>query len=144
MRVFIHFIKASILYAIIDIAWNFGPGLPIQGAIHRANGTDLSFMRSLTSWGGAEIIALVVFFLLIGYANARLAIVPGIEARSVRVAVKRSFVLGCAAYATYAAPIFVMINNWPFILVPFDILVGGGLSVATSAIITALALRRQR
>ena len=54
---------------------------------------------------------------------------------------RNSFVLGCAAYATYIVPIFLMIETWPTILVPVDILIGGLLSLITSTLVTAAALR---
>ena len=57
---------------------------------------------------------------------------------------KNSFVLGCAAYATYIVPTFVAIANWPAILIPIDILIGGLLSLVTSTIVTSIALRRKK
>lgn len=55
-----------------------------------------------------------------------------------------SFVLGCAAYATYIVPIFLAISTWPGILVPIDILIGGLLSLLTSTIVTYAALRLRK
>ena len=59
-------------------------------------------------------------------------------------AVKNSFVLGCAAYATYIVPIFLMLSTWPTLLVPVDILIGGLLSLITSMAVTYVTLLRSR
>ena len=53
---------------------------------------------------------------------------------------KNSFVLGCAAYATYIVPIYVTLETWPTALVPIDILIGGLLSLITSTVITYVVL----
>ena len=50
---------------------------------------------------------------------------------------KNSFVLGCAAYATYIIPIYLNISTWPTALIPIDILIGGLLSLITSTVVTA-------
>ena len=84
---------------------------------------------------------LIVFFVLIAYANVRLAIEPAIRANSLMVAVKNGLALGCAAYATYIVPVFVAIANWPPALVPIDIVIGGLLSLITSVAVTSIVLR---
>ena len=142
MNKFTIFILASAIYAIIDILWNFLIAFPfLYDPIHQANGTDLSFQRALPEAGILGIVGIVAFFLLIGYANARFAIAPALESRSVGKAALNGFILGCAAYATFAAPFYLQVDTWPFVLVPIDILIGGFLSVATSGIITAIVLR---
>lgn len=133
---------ASIIYAVIDIGWNVLV-MPMYAAIYGAYGGDRSFVReSFAEAGIAGAIGILVFFVLLGAANVQFAVTPGVEARSVRKAIKNAFLLGCAAYATYIVPIYLMISGTPSILIPIDILIGGGLSVATSAIVTAIALRR--
>ena len=91
-------------------------------------------------WG--EIVALLAFLLLIALANSYLAIEPAVKERNLRKAMQNSFVLGCAAYATYIVPIFLMMATWPGILVPVDILIGGLLSLITSTLVTYVTLRR--
>ena len=76
--------------------------------------------------------------------NSHLAIEPALRENSLRKAMLNSFILGCAAYATYSIPIFVMIAKWPVPLVPIDIIIGGCLSLATSTIVTAVALRLRK
>ena len=93
--------------------------------------------------GTVQLVAgLVVFLLLIGLGNSYLAIEPAIRERKLSRAVKNSLVLGCAAYATYIVPTHLAIANWPGILIPIDILIGGLLSVITSTVVTSISLRR--
>ena len=86
---------------------------------------------------------MAVFFVLIGYANSRLAIEPAIAARKLSIAVRNSVALGCAAYATYIVPAFIAIANWPAVLVPIDILIGAVLSLVTSTTVAGISLRRR-
>ena len=96
----------------------------------------------MDTWGGVEMLALLAFFLLIAFANYYLAIQPAVRERNLGTAMRNSFALGCAAYATYIAPIFVTFADWPAALVPIDILIGGLLSLITSTVVTYVVLRR--
>ena len=82
--------------------------------------------------------------MLIAFANSYLAIEPAVKEKNLLKAVRNSFVLGCAASATYIVPILLMLPTWPTILVPIDILIGGLLSLITSTVVTYVALRRSR
>ena len=138
------FLSAFVVYTVIDLAWSFSPlTAAIHGRLHEASGNDWSFGKPPETWGALEIAALLGFFALIALANSQLAIGPAIRERSLRRAMKNSFLLGCAAYATYSAPIFMSIANWPAALVPIDTLTGGLLSLATSTLVTWWALRRE-
>jgi len=142
---FVRFIAAFIIYAVIDIAWNFSPiAVSMYARFHEASGSPLSDIQrdNLNSIG--FVIAGIVFFALIAYANSRFAIEPAIKERSVRLAMVNSAVLGCAAYATYIVPVFLIIRDWPGALVPIDIIIGGLLSLITSTIVTAVALRLRK
>ena len=142
---FVRFIAAFIIYAVIDIAWNFSPiAVGMYARFHEASGSPLSDIQrdSLNSIG--FLFAGIVFFALIAYANSRFAIEPAIRERSVRLAMVNSAVLGCAAYATYIVPVFLIIRDWPGALVPIDIIIGGLLSLITSTIVTAVALRLRK
>ena len=86
-------------------------------------------------------IAVLAFFILIGFANAYLAIEPALKENSLARAMKNSAALGLAAYATYIVPVYMTIGNWPFVLVPIDIIIGGFLSLITSTVVTAVAMR---
>ena len=143
---YIRFIAAFLVYTIIDVAWNLSPiALGMYENLHESNGSNEildTFGKQIDTWGGGEILALLAFLLLIAFGNSYLAIEPAIKQKSLSVAMRNSFVLGCAAYATYIVPIFLMFSMWPGILVPIDILIGGLLSLITSTVITYVALRR--
>ena len=142
----IRFIAAFLVYAIIDIAWNVSPlTLGMYDYLHEASGSDviLDAYRK-DAWGGIEILSVLVFFALIAFANARFAIEPAVKERNLGVAVRNSFALGCAAYATYIVPVFITFANWPAALVPIDILIGGLLSLITSTVVTYVVLRRSK
>ena len=139
----LRFLFATLIYAVIDIAWNVTPvARGMYAALHAASGNDWSFGKTPDTWGAAEAVSVAVFFVLIGYANSRLAIEPAIAARKLSIAVRNSVVLGCAAYATYIVPTFIAIANWPAVLVPIDILIGAALSLITSTTVAGISLRR--
>lgn len=142
------FIAAFLVYAIVDIVWNISPiAVGMYERLHEASGNDALFDaygKQMDTWGGVEMLALLAFFLLIAFANYYLAIQPAVKERSLGVAMRNSFALGCAAYATYIAPIFVTFADWPAVLVPVDILIGGLLSLITSTVVTYVALRRSK
>lgn len=138
------FLAALVVYTVIDLAWSLSPpAVTMHARLHEASGNDWSFGKPMDTWGGIEIVALLVFFALIALANSELAIAPAIRERNLQRAMMNAFLLGCAAYATYSVPIFAAIANWPAALVPIDTLTGGLLSFATSTIVTWWALRRQ-
>ena len=145
---FPRFIAAFLVYAIIDIGWNVSPiARAMYENLYEASGNDAlfdAFGKQMDTWGGVELLALLAFFLLIAFANYYLAIQPAVRENSLGVAVRNSFALGCAAYATYIAPVFVTFSTWPALLVPVDILIGGLLSLITSTSVTYVALRRRR
>ena len=143
---FVRFIAAFLVYTIIDVGWNFSPiATGMYENLHESNGSKEildTFGKEMDTWGAGEMLALLVFLLLIALGNSYLAIEPAIKQKSLGVAVRNGFVLGCAAYATYIVPIFITFAMWPGILVPIDILIGGLLSLITSTVITYVALRR--
>ena len=143
----VRFVAAFLTYAVIDVVWHMFPFVnAMYVSLREASGlgSDWSFGKEMSTWGGVEFVALLVFFLLIGLANSHLAIEPALRDNSLRKAMLNSFILGCGAYATYSVPIFVMIAKWPVPLVPIDIIIGGCLSLATSTIVTAVALRLRK
>ena len=137
----IRIIAAILLYAVIDIIWNISP--PVMGmyeSLHAASGSPFAEIRRET-FGPLLGIAVLAFFILIGFANAYLAIEPALKENSLARAMKNSVALGLAAYATYIVPVYMTIGNWPFVLVPIDIIIGGCLSLITSTVVTYVALR---
>ncbi len=145
---YVRFLAAFLVYTIIDVGWNISPiATGMYERLHEASGSDAiydAFGKQMDTWGGGEILAVLAFLALIAFANYYLAIEPAVRARNIRKAMRNSFVLGCAAYATYIVPIFLMLSMWPPILVPVDILIGGLLSLITSTAVTYVTLRRSR
>ncbi len=144
---YVRFLAAFLVYTIIDVGWNLSPiARNMYESLYEASGNDElfdAFGKQMDAWGGGEMLSLLVFLSLIALANSYLAIEPALKEGSLRRAMQNSFVLGCAAYATYIVPIFLMMSTWPSILVPVDILIGGLLSLATSTSVTYVALRRR-
>lgn len=137
-------IAAIVAYAVIDLVWHLLPFVTtMYESLRDASGlgNDWSFGKPMETWGGIEFVALLLFFILIGIANWRLAIEPAMKASSLNKAMVNSFILGLGAYATYSVPSFVAIAMWPVPLVFIDIIIGGFLSLATSTIVTAIALK---
>ena len=141
----LRFLFATIIYTVIDVGWNLSPiARNMYARLHAASGNDWSFGKPMETWGVVEMVGLLVFLLLIGLGNSYLAIEPAIREKKLSRAMRNSFVLGCAAYATYIVPTFLAIANWPSILIPIDILIGGLLSLITSTIVTSITLRKKR
>ena len=145
---YVRLIAAFLVYAVIDIVWNILPMVRgMYESLYEASGNDElfdSFGKQPDMFGAPEILAVLAFFALIAFANSRFAIEPAVKERNLSKAAQNSFILGCAAYATYIVPIFLQISTWPFILVPIDILIGGLLSLVTSTSITYVTLRRSK
>ena len=138
---YVRFIAAFLIYTIIDVGWNLSPiAMGMYESIHESSGhsevLDL-YGRQMDTWGGVEILSLLAFLLLIAFANSYLAIEPALKEGSLLRAVKNSFALGCAAYATYIVPLYVTFSTMSATLVPIDILIGGLLSLITSTVVTA-------
>ena len=145
---YVRFLAAFVVYTVIDVGWNISPiAMGMYESLYEASGNDKlldEFGRQMDTWGVEQLLALLAFLGLIALGNSYLAIEPALKENNLLKAVKNSFVLGCAAYATYIAPIFVTFADWPAILVPVDILIGGLLSLITSTVVTYVALRRSR
>lgn len=137
---YVRFIAAFLIYTIIDVGWNLSPiATGMYERLYEASGNKEMFDaygRQMDTWGGVEIIAILAFLLLIAFGNSYLAIEPALKEGSLLRAAKNSFVLGCAAYATYIIPIYLQISTWPAALIPIDILIGGLLSLITSTVVT--------
>ncbi len=127
---YLRFAAAFVVYTVIDVGWNVSPlARGMYDSLYEAS-------------GGGQALALLAFLLLIALGNSYLAIEPAVKERSLQRAMKNAFVLGCAAYATYIVPIYLMMSTWPGVLVPIDILIGGLLSLITSTVVTYVTLRR--
>ena len=144
---YIRFLGAFVVYTVIDVGWNISPiAVGMYERLYEATGNDVlldEFGREMDMWGGGQMLALLAFLVLIALANTYLAIEPALRENSLARAMKNSFVLGCAAYATYIVPIYLILSTWPGVLVPIDILIGGVLSLITSTVVTYVTLRRR-
>ncbi len=144
---YVRFLSAFIVYTVIDVGWNISPiAMGMYERLYDASGNDVlldQFGREMDMWGGGQMLALLAFLGLIALANTYLAIEPALRENSLGKAMKNSFVLGCAAYATYIVPIYLILSTWPGVLVPIDILIGGLLSLITSTVVTYVTLRRR-
>lgn len=145
---YIRFAAAFVVYLVIDVGWNISPmAVAMYENFHEGSGHNElfdAFGKQIDTWGGTEILFALIFFGLIALANSYLAIEPAVKERDLTKAMKNSFVLGIAAYATYSVPTFLMLSTWSVALVPIDILIGGLLSLITSTSITWVTLRRMR
>ena len=143
---YIRFLAAFVVYTVIDVGWNITPiARGMYESLYEASGNDAlldQFGRPMDTWGVEQILALLVFLGLIALGNSYLAIEPAVRENNLVKAMKNSFVLGCAAYATYIVPIYLNLKTWPTVLVPIDILIGGILSLITSTVVTYIVLRR--
>ena len=144
---YVRFLGAFVVYTVIDVGWNISPiAVGMYERLYEASGNDVlldQFGREMDMWGGGQMLALLAFLVLIALANTYLAIEPALRENSLARAMKNSFVLGCAAYATYIVPIYLILSTWPGVLVPIDILIGGVLSLITSTVVTYVTLRRR-
>ena len=144
---YVRFLGAFVVYTVIDVGWNISPiAVGMYERLYEASGNDVlldEFGREMDMWGGGQMLALLAFLVLIALANTYLAIEPALRENSLARAMKNSFVLGCAAYATYIVPIYLILSTWPGVLVPIDILIGGLLSLITSTVVTYVTLRRR-
>ena len=144
---YVRFLGAFVVYTVIDVGWNISPiAVGMYERLYEASGNDVlldQFGREMDMWGGGQMLALLAFLVLIALANTYLAIEPALRENSLARAMKNSFVLGCAAYATYIVPIHLILSTWPGVLVPIDILIGGVLSLITSTVVTYVTLRRR-
>ena len=114
---YVRFLAAFVVYAVIDIGWNVSPiATGMYERLYDASGNDVlldEFGRQPETWGAAQGLALLAFLGLIALANAYLAIEPALRENSLQRAMKNSFVLGCASYATYIVPIFLIPRRGP-------------------------------
>ncbi len=99
MSKFTRFLAAFVVYLVIDVAWNMSPpAVAMYASLHEASGNDWSFGKPMETWGGVEMVGLLVFFALIALANSQLAIGPAIQERNLQRAMRNGFLLGSASY----------------------------------------------
>lgn len=107
----------------IDLVWL---GLVARGFYRR----QLAFLLSdQPNW-----LAAIVFYLLFVAGLLVFAVVPGLQAGSLRKALFLGAFFGLVAYATYDLTNLATIKNWPWIVTVVDMAWGAALASAVSGI----------
>jgi uncharacterized membrane protein len=76
--------------------------------------------------------AALIFYLLFVVGILVFAVLPGLEAGSLKTAAGRAALFGLIAYATYDLTNLATLRDWPLIVTAVDLAWGTGLSVAVS------------
>jgi len=77
-------------------------------------------------------LAAVIFYLLFVVGLLVFAILPGLEAGSLKTTLRRAALFGLIAYATYDLTNLATVKDWPLIVTVVDLVWGTVLSVAVS------------
>jgi uncharacterized membrane protein len=115
------YLAALIAFLAIDALWL---GL-VARAFYR---THLGFLMSPSpNW-----LAAGAFYLLFIIGLLVFAILPGLEAGSLRATLLRAALLGLISYATYDLTNLATIKGWPLIVTVVDMVWGAALSMAAA------------
>lgn len=120
------------LLVLLDLSWL---GL-VARELYAAQLGDLLAPRTV-------VVAAALFYVVYVGGLLHFAILPGLRARSGRVAALQGALLGLVAYATWDLTNLAVIAGFPAALVPVDIAWGASLSAAVSASTTAIWLPRK-
>jgi len=77
-------------------------------------------------------LAAIIFYLLFVVGILVLAVLPGLEANSLKTTLLRGALFGLIAYATYDLTNLATLKDWPVIVTVVDMIWGTALSVAVS------------
>lgn len=86
-------------------------------------------MASKVNWPAA-----LIFYLLFVVGILVFAVLPGLEAGSLKTTVVRAALFGLIAYATYDLTNLATLKDWPLIVTVVDLVWGTLLSVAVSCV----------
>ena len=103
----------------IDLVWL---GLVARTFYSRYLG---SLMAPKVKWPAA-----VIFYLLYVVGILVFAVLPGLEAKSLKTTLVSAALLGLIAYATYDLTNLATLKNWPLLVTVVDLVWGTALSVA--------------
>ena len=78
--------------------------------------------------------AALIFYLLFVVGILVFAVLPGLEAGSLKTALLRAALFGLIAYATYDLTNLATLKDWPLIVTAVDLVWGTLLSVAVSCV----------
>jgi uncharacterized membrane protein len=84
-------------------------------------------MASSPNW-----LAAIVFYMLFVVGILVLAVLPGLEASSLRTTLLRGALFGLVAYATYDLTNLATVKNWPLVVTIVDLIWGTVLSTVVS------------
>jgi len=84
-------------------------------------------MASSPNW-----LAAIVFYMLFVVGILVLAVLPGLEASSLRTTLLRGALFGLVAYATYYLTTLATVKNWPLVVTIVDLIWGTVLSTVVS------------
>jgi uncharacterized membrane protein len=84
-------------------------------------------MASRPNW-----LAAIIFYMLFVVGILVLAILPGLEASSLRTTLLRGTLFGLIAYATYDLTNLATVKNWPLVVTIVDLIWGTALSTVVS------------
>jgi uncharacterized membrane protein len=112
------YLAALLAFLAIDMLWL---GVVARG-FYRNN---LGFiMAPDVNWAAA-----LIFYLLFVFGLLYFAVVPGLQANSLGVALQRAALFGFIAYATYDLTNLATVEGWPVLITVVDMLWGAVLSV---------------
>jgi uncharacterized membrane protein len=77
-------------------------------------------------------LAAIIFYLLFVVGIVVFAVLPGLEAGSVKTTLLRAALFGLIAYATYDLTNLATVKDWPLIVTIVDLIWGTVVSVAVS------------
>jgi uncharacterized membrane protein len=77
-------------------------------------------------------LAAIIFYLLFVVGILVLAVLPGLEASSLKTTLLRGALFGLIAYATYDLTNLATVKDWPLIVTVVDMIWGTVLSLAVS------------
>jgi uncharacterized membrane protein len=107
----------------IDLVWL---GLVARTFYHKYIGF---LMAPSVNWPAA-----LIFYLLFVVGLVVFAVLPGLEAGSLKTTVGRAALFGLIAYATYDLTNLATLKDWPLIVTAVDLAWGTVLSVAVSCV----------
>ena len=108
-----------VAFLAIDMVWL---GLVARTFYSRYLG---SLMAPKVKWPAA-----VIFYLLYVVGILVFAVLPGLEAKSLKTTLVSAALLGLIAYATYDLTNLATLKNWPLLVTVVDLVWGTALSVA--------------
>ena len=134
---FRRWLKAWFIYVIVDVGYQLALGFGLM--VHFVEASPLKDVYVEPTPLGAGLM--FAFFSLIAFANVKLAIEPGIEAKSPKLAAIKGAILGLTAYATLGLTNAWSLGGFPLLFALTITLEGLLFSTVTSWLTTAWELR---